>query len=52
MIGTYVCDLASGLYAVIGTLAALQSRNVTGRGQVVDISLLDLRLRPDAFRHH
>ena len=41
MIGTYVCDLASGLYAVIGTLAALQSRNVTGRGQVVDISLLD-----------
>ncbi len=41
MIGTYICDLASGLYAVIGTLAALQSRNVTGKGQVVDISLLD-----------
>ena len=41
MVGTYVCDLTSGLYAVIGTLAALQAREHTGRGQVVDISLLD-----------
>ena len=41
MIGTYVCDFTSGLYGAIGTLAALQARQRTGRGQVVDVSLLD-----------
>ena len=41
MVGTYVCDLTSGLYATIGTLAALLAREHTGKGQVVDISLLD-----------
>lgn len=41
MVGTYVCDLTSGLYAAIGTLAALLAREHTGKGQVVDISLLD-----------
>jgi len=41
MIGTYVCDLVTGLYGVIGTMAALQSRNHTGKGQVVDVALLD-----------
>lgn len=41
MSGTYVVDCASGLYAVIGTLAALREREETGKGQVVDVALLD-----------
>lgn len=41
MIGTYVVDYSAGLYAVIGTLAALRQRDITGEGQVVDVALLD-----------
>ena len=41
MAGTFMIDYATGLYAVIGTLAAIQARNHTGIGQVVDVSLLD-----------
>lgn len=39
--GVAVTDLVSGLYGTIGVLAALEQRRVTGRGQQVDISLLD-----------
>jgi len=41
MAGTYVVDYATGLYATIGTLGALQARSRTGAGQVVDVALLD-----------
>jgi crotonobetainyl-CoA:carnitine CoA-transferase CaiB-like acyl-CoA transferase len=41
MAGTYVVDYSTGLYATIGTLAALQARANTGTGQVVDVALLD-----------
>lgn len=34
-------DIGSGLFAVIGVLAALRHRDVTGRGQKVDIAMLD-----------
>lgn len=34
-------DIISALYATTGILAALQHRNTSGRGQFVDISLLD-----------
>ena len=34
-------DNASALYAIIGTLAALQQRERTGRGQHVDIAMFD-----------
>ena len=44
MAGTYVVDYATGLYATIGTLGALQARNRTGAGQVVDVALLDAAL--------
>ena len=44
MAGTYVVDYATGMYAVIGTLGALQARHRTGRGQVVDVALLDSAL--------
>ncbi|MCX4816309.1 CoA transferase [Streptomyces sp. NBC_01239] len=33
-------DVVAGLFAVIGVLAALQSRQETGRGRVVDVSML------------
>ncbi|MFF1832133.1 CaiB/BaiF CoA transferase family protein [Paenarthrobacter sp. NPDC058040] len=33
-------DVVAGLYAVIGILAALHARQATGRGSIVDISML------------
>lgn len=41
MTGTYIVDYTSALYAAIGTLAALRSAEQTGKGQVVDVALLD-----------
>jgi crotonobetainyl-CoA:carnitine CoA-transferase CaiB-like acyl-CoA transferase len=39
--GTSLADVGAGMWALIGILAALHARQVTGRGQLVDISLLD-----------
>lgn len=39
--GVPVTDLATGLFAVYGILAALNARERTGRGQQVDASLFD-----------
>jgi crotonobetainyl-CoA:carnitine CoA-transferase CaiB-like acyl-CoA transferase len=39
--GTQIADMAGALLAAIGILAALQARERTGRGQVVDVSLLE-----------
>jgi len=39
--GAQVADMTGGLLATIGILAALQARERTGRGQVVDVSMLD-----------
>ena len=38
-VGMSLADHIAALYAVIGALAALQTRRVTGRGQVVDVAL-------------
>ena len=38
---TQVADMTAGLLATVGILAALQARERTGRGQVVDASLLE-----------
>jgi crotonobetainyl-CoA:carnitine CoA-transferase CaiB-like acyl-CoA transferase len=49
--GTQIADLvAGGLYAVIGILTALLGRQKTGRGQFVDVSMLDgvVSLIPDS----
>jgi crotonobetainyl-CoA:carnitine CoA-transferase CaiB-like acyl-CoA transferase len=39
--GIYVSDAGSGLLAAVGILAALVARQKTGRGQFIDISMLD-----------
>ena len=41
MVGTFIVDYVSALYATIGALGAIRAREVTGRGQVVDVALLD-----------
>jgi crotonobetainyl-CoA:carnitine CoA-transferase CaiB-like acyl-CoA transferase len=39
--GYGVTDVTAGLFAVIGILLALRARESTGRGQYVDVSMLD-----------
>ena len=43
-VGSAITDMAAGLYATIGVLAALQARSQTGRGQRVEVSLFDSAL--------
>ena len=43
-IGVAIADIATGLYAVIGIQAALAARERTGRGQHVDMALLDTQV--------
>jgi crotonobetainyl-CoA:carnitine CoA-transferase CaiB-like acyl-CoA transferase len=40
-VGPSIIDMGTGMWAVIGILAALQRRHVTGRGGVVDVSLFE-----------
>lgn len=40
-VGTSIGDIVAGLYAAIGALAALNTRNETGKGQKVDVAMLD-----------
>jgi len=42
--GIPIGDLGGGLFAAIGILAALQGRERTGRGQSVDISMVDCQV--------
>lgn len=41
-VGVAVTDIFTGIYAAVGILAALQQRQTTGRGQHVDMALLDV----------
>jgi len=43
-VGVSIVDLATGMWSVIGILAALQERRRTGRGGVVDTSLYETAL--------
>ncbi len=43
-VGTSIGDITSGLFTVIGVLAALQHRHHTGEGQKVDVSMLDCQV--------
>jgi formyl-CoA transferase len=39
--GGPICDVMGGMSGALGVLAALNHRNATGRGQMIDISLTD-----------
>jgi crotonobetainyl-CoA:carnitine CoA-transferase CaiB-like acyl-CoA transferase len=39
--GVAIGDLSSGMFAVIGIMAALMARDKTGRGQYIDVSMFD-----------
>jgi len=43
-VGASVGDVTAGLFAVIGTLTALYTREVTGIGQKVDVAMLDCQV--------
>jgi crotonobetainyl-CoA:carnitine CoA-transferase CaiB-like acyl-CoA transferase len=43
-VGVSIIDIATGMWSVIGILAALQERHRTGRGGVVDTSLYETTL--------
>ena len=43
-VGAALIDMICGLYATTGVLAALQARSRTGRGQRVEVSLMDSAL--------
>ena len=40
-VGISIADIASGMYAYTGVLAALVQRGVTGRGDVLEVSMLE-----------
>src|SRR5205809_2585890 len=42
--GLSLGDISAGLFAAIGVLAALHERETSGRGQLVDISMLDCQV--------
>ena len=42
--GVGVADVACGLYATIGILAAVEARHKTGKGQFIDIALMDVQV--------
>ena len=42
--GLSLGDIAAGLYTAIGVLAALQERESSGRGQYIDVSMLDCQI--------
>ena len=41
-VGVAVTDVFTGVYAAVGILAALHQRAATGRGQMIDMALLDV----------
>jgi formyl-CoA transferase len=43
-VGVPIVDITSGMFAATAILAALRARDLTGEGQLVDISLLDTQV--------
>lgn len=43
-VGVAAADIMTGMYAAVSVLAALASRELTGRGQQVDLALLDCQV--------
>jgi formyl-CoA transferase len=48
-VGVPITDLGAGLFALVGILAAVRARRVTGRGQRVDTSLFEAGLALSAW---
>jgi crotonobetainyl-CoA:carnitine CoA-transferase CaiB-like acyl-CoA transferase len=42
-VGVPIVDLMTGMYAAVGVLAALARRNETGRGDYIDLAMLDVQ---------
>jgi CoA:oxalate CoA-transferase len=42
--GIPLADISAGMYGMIGVLAALQERNRTGRGRMVDVAMMDCQV--------
>lgn len=40
-VGSSIADIFAGVFCAIGILSALHSRHITGRGQMVDVAMLD-----------
>ena len=40
-VGTSISDITAALFTTIGILSALHHRNITGKGQFVDVAMLD-----------
>ncbi|WP_208347350.1 CaiB/BaiF CoA transferase family protein [Pseudaestuariivita rosea] len=47
-VGVAITDILTGVYATTAILAALQQRHVTGRGQHIDMALLDVAVAVQA----
>ncbi len=43
-VGPSIGDITAGLFTTIGILTALNSRSITGQGQMVDVSMLDCQV--------
>lgn len=43
-VGTSIGDIGASLFAAVGILAALQKRQRTGRGEAVDVAMLDCQI--------
>jgi crotonobetainyl-CoA:carnitine CoA-transferase CaiB-like acyl-CoA transferase len=43
-VGVPIVDLMTGMYAAVSVLAALARRNETGKGDYVDIAMLDVQV--------
>lgn len=43
-VGSSIGDISAGMFTVIGILSALISRNTTGKGQMVDVAMLDCQV--------
>lgn len=48
--GIPIGDLGGAVFGVIGILAALVSRSLTGKGRMVDISMLDVQIALHTYR--
>lgn len=43
-VGVGIADIMCGMYATVGILAAIEARHKTGKGQYIDVALLDSQI--------